>query len=140
MIKIDIATNTRDSKGASALPVPTGILLNITPYFQDRVEMIETEPESEVFIPTTIYSIAFEAKTYKDMAAYDAQDEFINSDMFEYPITHVIDNVDPQSWTSIDDVFNMYRTVIEDGIVGDDPSNTYSGVGAGNTSLIYPTV
>ena len=133
MIKIDIATNTRDSKGASALPVPTGILLNITPYFQDRVEDIEG-------VKTTIYSIAFEAKAYKDMAAYDAQDEFINSDMFEYPITHVIDNVDPQSWTSIDDVLDMYRTVIEDGIVGDDPSNTYSGVGAGNTSLIYPTV
>ena len=133
MIKIDIATNTRDSKGASALPVPTGILLNITPYFQDRVEDIEG-------VKTTIYSIAFEAKTYKDMAAYDAQDEFINSDMFEYPITHVIDNVDPQSWTSIDDVLDIYRTVIEDGIVGDDPSNTYSGVGQGNTSLIYPTV
>ena len=133
MIKIDIATNTRDSKGASALPVPTGILLNITPYFQDRVEDIEG-------VKTTIYSIAFEAKAYKDMAAYDAQDEFINSDMFEYPITHVIDNVDPQSWTSIDDVLDIYRTVIEDGIVGDDPSNTYSGVGQGNTSLIYPTV
>ena len=121
MIQVNVITNTRDTNGNSALPVSTGVLLNITPSFKDRVEE-----------GLTIYSVYFDAKVYKDMAAYNANDVLINSDMFEYPIGCRVDNIDIQALTSIDSLLDLYRTIIENGV------GTYSGVGVGNTSLIYP--
>ena len=127
MIKINAITNTKDSNGNSALALPTGVLLNITPYPRDRVEDVDGTP-------TTIYSVSFDVALYKDMAAYDANDVLINSDMFEYPIGHTVDNVDIQALTSISDLLALYQDVVENG-TGDFP-----GVGSGNTELVYPTV
>ena len=131
MIKINVATNTRDTNGNAGLPVASGILLNINPHFSDRVEMIGE-------VPTTIYSVSFDAVPYKDMAAYNAKDVLINSDMFEYPIGYTVDSYNPQALTSIDDLLDIYRTAIENGAVTNRGS--YAGVGVGNTELIYPTV
>lgn len=127
MIKINVTTNTRDANGNSALPIAANILLNITPHFRDRVQLVDD-------VPTTIYSVSFDAKPYKDMTAYNNNDVLVLSDMFEYPIGHTIDNVDVQALTNIDSLLDLYRTVIENG-TGD-----YSGVGAGNTVLVYPTI
>jgi len=129
MIKIKVTTSTRDANGNSALPIVANILLNITPHFRDRVEVIDE-------VPTTIYSVSFDATPYKDMAAYNNNDVLVNSDMFEYPIGHTIDNVDIQDLTNIDSLLDLYRTIIEDGTTSG--ANTYSGVGSGNTELIYP--
>lgn len=123
MIQINVATNTRDENGNSGLPVLTGVLLNITPHFRDRVDEDGA----------TIYSVSFDAVVFKDMASYEANDVLINSDMFEYPVGHTIDNVDVQAFTSIDDVLDLYRAVIENG------SGEYAGVGSGNTALVYPS-
>ena len=119
MIQVNATTH---SKGG--VTIATGSLLNVTPHFMDYVDGNGL----------TKYNISFDVAIYKNMASYLSGTILLKDSIDEYNIGYTVNDVDIQALTSIDDLLALLQTHIENG------DATYTGVGAGNTAIVYPAV
>ena len=119
MIQINTITNT---EGGLALPL--GILLNVNPQFEDYID------ENGL----TKYDIFFSIDIYKDMSDYLVKKVLTRDCMVEFNIGYKENNVNIQALTSVSSLLELLSTHIEDG------GGIYPGVGADNTSIVFPPV
>jgi len=121
MIQVNTTTHTK-----GGVTISTGSVLNVRPHFL---------PE-RIVEGLTKYDISFDVTIYKNMNEYLAQRTLVRDYMQEYAIDFVVRDVDVQALTSVSSLLALLQSHIENG--GSFNGVDYSGVGVGNTTIVYP--
>jgi hypothetical protein len=125
MIQINATTHTK-----SGLTISTGSILDVKPHFLDTIKVYDSNGDFE----KRIYPISFDVKIYKNLETYKEENSIpiFSGEMVEYNVGYLNSDVDIESLTSVDGLLGLLATHIENG------DENFSGVGEGNTEIVYP--
>jgi len=135
MIQINTTLTTPDG-GTLA----TGAVIDVTPCFRSRIVDIITVVDD---VPTVTgqevkHDCMFDVQVFRSMAAYEAKTQRVKSTFIEFNTGYMeldIDIVALNAATgSLDTMFAWLQAHIEDG------DGNYSGIGSGNSAVVYPFV
>ena len=125
MIQINATTTTE-----SGLTIATGSVLDVYPTFQLPKKVYDDEGN----YASITYPMSFAVRLFKDLTTYKEENSvplFVGR-ILEYNVSYIDNDVDIQGLTNVDSILNILVNHIENG------NAQYSGVGVGNTSIVYP--